>query len=340
MIVLDGAEGGGQLVRTALGMAALSNEPIRMERVRGARSSPGLRPQHLACLEIFKSVCAAEVEGAAVGSEAFEFHPQAVHAGNYVVDIGTAGSIPLLFDAALPVGLELDSPLTITAHGGTDVAWAPPLTYQSRVKLPLLGDHGLIAAVDRRRPGFYPAGGGRARLRIGPSTLDRFDLPSRTSPPTARVYSLAGQSLADQEVAERQATTAVDSLERNRIDVCEHSVMYAPSDSPGSVVVIELETPDARAGVTALGEQGKAAETVAQEAVDDTNSLLRSAAQIDRHLADQLVVPVALAGGQVALPAVTDHVRTAVDLVNEFGVSIRVEAGDPPALVAPGTEEF
>lgn len=338
MIDIDGSDGGGQLVRTVLSLAALTGEPIRMTGVRGARSNPGLRPQHLAVLDVLTDMCDAKVPDVEKGTDEFEFRPTSISPGEYEIDIGTAGSVPLLFDALLPLALVIDEQLSVSGWGGTDVQWAPPISYQTMVKLPLLREHGFHAVVEPDRPGFYPTGGGASTLRLAPSSLTPIELTDRGSFEGARVYSLASESLASNDVAERQAERAIERLDNAGLDPVERTVTYAEADSPGSSIVIRLDFARAIAGTDALGEQGQPAEAVAEEAVESAIDVHDSEAAMDHHLADQLVLPLALAGGHVSIPEVTDHVATSIDLLTAFGLTVRVEQGDTPELVSPGAD--
>jgi RNA 3'-terminal phosphate cyclase (ATP) len=338
VIEIDGSDGGGQLVRTVLSLAALTGESIRMTGVRGARSNPGLRPQHLAVLDVLTDMCDAEVADVEEGTDEFEFYPTSINPGEYEIDIGTAGSVTLLFDALLPLALVIDEQLSVSGGGGTDVQWSPPIAYHTRVKLPLLREHGLHAVVEPDRPGFYPTGGGAATLQLAPSSLAPIKLTDRGSFEGARVYSLASESLASDDVAERQAETAIDRLADVGLDPVERTVTYAEADSPGSSIVIRLDFAHAIVGADALGKQGQPAETVAEAAVEGTIDVQESGAAVDHHLADQLVLPLALAGGHVSIPAITDHVATSIDLLTAFGLDMRVEQGDTPKLVSSGAD--
>ncbi len=322
MLELDGSEGGGQLVRTALSLSALTGTAFEMSGIRGARSEPGLRPQHLTAVETVAAITDADVEGAEQGSEALTFDPAILRGGEYEAAIGTAGSLTLLFDAVLPLAAELDDPLTLHAKGGTDVKWSPPTDYYRRVKLPLLGRHGLWATVELRRRGFYPAGGGEATLRLAPSTPSSLALTERGPLAGARIYSVSSGGLADDDVAERQAGEARRLLEQAGVDVIERSVTYAATDSPGTALVVRLDFERSVAGFDALGEPGKPAESVAADAVEAALSFREGPGAVDAHLADQLLVPLALAGGEVAIPRVTDHVETSLDLLRAFGYDV------------------
>lgn len=337
---LDGADAGGQFVRTALALSALEDEPIRIENVRGARETPGLRPQHLAAVETLAAICDADVSGAAVGAETVVFEPDTggdVPGGRHAVDVGTAGSLTLLFDAVLPLAARLDAPLSVAATGGTDVAWSPPLDYYRRVRLPLAREAGVAAALEVDRRGFYPDGGGRATLHLAPSRLDPLELDARGDPAAVRVYSTEAAALADADVAARQAAGALERLAPadRGLEVAERVETTAASDCPGSAVVLRVDHGSGVAGFSALGEPGKPAERVGEEAADAAARFLDGDAPVDRHAADQLLPLLALAGGRVRIPAVTDHVETGLALLEALGYEVGLEgAADEAAVVA------
>lgn len=328
MLELDGSAGGGQLVRTALALSALTGEPFRMEKVRGARPEPGIRPQHAAAVRAAAAACDARVEGAEVGSDEFTFEPGAPEGGEIEVDVGTAGSATLVCDTVLPLATCIDEPLALAVAGGTDVKWAPPADYYRRVKLPLLARFGLDAefAVDRR--GFYPDGGGEVALRLRPSSLSPPDLRARGAFEGARVYSVAATDLEDAEVAQRQAEAAAEGLAEAGLAVREQSATYAEADCPGSALVVRAEYERALAGFDALGERGKPSEAVAGDAVADALAFHAGDAAVDDHAADQLLVFLAQAGGRVAVRRVTDHVATSLDLLAAFGFDLETDERD------------
>lgn len=331
MIEIDGSEGGGQFLRTALSLSALTGESFEVREIRDGRPNPGLRPQHLSAVEVLAEVCDAEVSETAVGADSLTFHPGDVQPGTYEVDIGTAGSIMLLFDTVLPLAMTTPKPIVLTATGGTDVKWSPTTAHYRQVKLPLLRRFGLQAVVDVDRPGFYPAGGGEATLRIGSTRLSRLTLSARevgrgTQLDAARVYSLSSADLAESNVAARQAKAAVDELEKLGLPTVERDVRYANADSPGSAIAIRLEGEGTMAGFDALGEPGKPAEDVASEAVEDTTAFVQeTTAAVDRHTADQLLVFLGLAGGEIAVPEITDHITASRTLLSAFGFDVDVE---------------
>lgn len=339
MLELDGATGGGQLLRTALALSAITGEPFRMENVRGERPEPGLKSQHLTAVELLADVCDAEVSEVAVGTDELTFEPGEIEPGRYEADVGTAGSVTLVFDTVLPLALAAPGPLSVTVTGGTDAAWSPPLSFHRRVKFPLLRAWGLHAALDRHRVGFYPAGGGRATLYLAPSDPDPLELDERGDLRGVRIYSTASEDVRDAEVADRQAAAVVEALDGVEVDgvdapVTERTTTYVESESPGSVIVLALDFEESVAGFSALGERGRPSEDVGEAAAESALSFREGPGAVDRHLADQAIPLLALAGGRVAIPEVTDHVASAVDLVDAFGFDVEIEPqGDGAVLV-------
>lgn len=338
---IDGADAGGQIVRSALALAALTDTSIKLVNVRGGRDPPGLRPQHIAAVRAVASTCDADVANVERGSEWCTFDPGTLSGGDYTCAIGTAGSVMLVFDAVLPLAPALDEPLSLTVSGGTEVKWAPPTATYRSVKLPLLRQFGWNAMIERHRPGFYPAGGGSATLYTAPTTPRRIELRCRGDRMGAWIDTVVAVDLEDAEVAERLVQAAATELEDAGIDVFERSITYTQSDSPGAVVSIRLEYENTRAGFDALGERGIPAEAVAEQATSSVMEFLSDEAPVDRHLADQLVLPVALSGGLVAIPEVTDHVSASLDLLEVFGIEAHIDRSGPtPVLEAPGHAEY
>lgn len=336
MLEIDGAAGGGQVVRTALSLSALASEPVRLSGVRAERPSPGLRPQHLAALRLLADITDATVAGDEMGSETIEFDPGEVRPGRYEVDIGTAGSITLLFDAVLPLATALDGPLAIEARGGTDVRWSPPMDYLRHVKLALLRQYGLAAAIDVDRRGFYPTGEGAATLRLWPSSLEPIDLSASAAQAGARILSVATEDLTEADVAGRQAAAAEAALDALDVDICERRSASVAASSTGSAIVVRLDRGSTMAGGDALGERGTPAETVGERAVEPVSDVLESGAAVDRHLADQLLTFVGLAGGHVTFPAVTGHVETNASVLDQFGYPVSI-VEEYPVIATAGS---
>lgn len=348
MLEIDGGEGGGQVVRTATALSALTGDAVRVEDVRGDRPEPGMKPQHVAAVEAAAGLCAATVDGAEPGADTLEFVPgevgaadrgeaaerasgrserserrPAIRADDVTVDVGTAGSVALVLDAVLPLSTALSSAATVTVTGGTDVAWAPPVDYLRHVKLPLLGAVGLDADVSVDRRGFYPVGGGEVTLTLRPSSLETIRFDERGDLRRVEVYSVAAADLADADVAERQASAAAEDVDAS-VPVGTEA-RYDETECPGSAVTLVAVYEGSRAGFTALGEAGKSSEAVASEAVAAFDRFHGGPAAVDRHLADQLQVPLALAGGEVTAPERTAHLETNREVIEAFGYDVAVD---------------
>lgn len=361
MIDLDGSDGGGQLVRTALTLSALDGAAFRMERVRGNRSNPGLKRQHLACVKTVAALTDADVEGAAIGSETLRFEPtvgpDAADAPDEVaVDIRTAGSATLVADTLLPLATRIDGPVRADLTGGTDVRWSPSTDYLRRVKLPLLRGVGLDADVAVERRGFFPAGGGELAVAVRPSSLEPIEFGGRegatpdrdASAPDASVHAVAATDLDSGDTADELAEAAVTELHDRGIDgAATAATASVDADSPGSVLTVavgeppgpggETGSPPSRAGFVGYGGADDHPPSVAESVADAVERWLATRAPVDAHLADQLVVWIALAGGAVPIPRLTDHVRTNVDLVSEFGYDVSIaDRGGTPTVVSSG----
>lgn len=330
---IDASSGGGQLFRSSLALAALTQTPVRISAIRDNRPNPGLKHQHLAALDALATVCDADVEGAALDSRTVTFRPNQPTGGTVEVDVETAGSITLVFETLVSLATAIEKPLTVTVSGGTDVKWSPPLSTYQQVTLPLYRENGLAVAVERHRTGFYPAGGGNATLHLAPSELSPIHYTERGALVSAEVYSRESRSLAESDVAARQAETAWERLEAAGVGVTETVTATAETKSPGSAVSIVLKYEHTRAGFDAIGERGKPAEDVAGDAVDRALAFHDGTATVDAHVADQLLLPLALAGGQVRLPALTDHVETSIALLEQFGYAVAVDQSEDCPVV-------
>ncbi|MFD1586639.1 RNA 3'-terminal phosphate cyclase [Halorientalis brevis] len=335
MLELDGSDAGGQFLRRALALSILTDTPVTVEHVRGSRPEPGLKPQHLAAVQAAADACDGTVEGARLGAETVSLDPGRLSGGTVTADIQTAGSVTLVFDTLLPLALRIDDPLTVRATGGTDVAWSPPMTWYRHVKLPLLRDLGVEVAVDVDRTGFYPVGGGAATLSLNPSDPAPLALSDRGSLEGIRVYSKAANGLADAEVAERQAEAVLEQFDDD-VTVLERTISYVDTDSPGTACCVRADYENGVAGASALGEKGKPAEEVGREAASDVHSFEGTNAAVDRYLADQLLVVLVAAGGELTIPTMTNHVETSLALFEAFGESVDVSEKDERVVLRAG----
>jgi RNA 3'-terminal phosphate cyclase (ATP) len=298
MILIDGSEGegGGQILRTSLALSLVTGQPFRMERIRSRRAKPGLLRQHLTAVEAAKTIGAAEVSGAALGSLTLDFRPGPVTPGNYRFAVGTAGSATLVLQTILPSLLTASGPTTLTLEGGTHNPMAPPFDFLARTFVPLIERMGPRVELDLKRPGFFPVGGGFFQARISPVTrlaplmlMDRGSIRKRQ----AKVWL----SKLPSHVAERELAVVRQELNWRDTECTVENVAHPLG--PGNALVLEIEAEHATAVFTGFGERGRSAEEVGRQAVSAAQTWLGANVPVDEHLADQLLLPAALAGGGV-----------------------------------------
>lgn len=340
LVTIDGShgEGGGQIVRTALSLAALRGVPVRVENVRAGRRRPGLQAQHLAAVHLAAQVCDAEVTGAELGSTILHFAPRSRPIpGHYTLDVarmrqgGSAGAVTLVLQTVLVPLSFADGSSHVTLTGGTHVAWSPPVHYLSHVYLPALAQWGYRAETHLDRWGWYPMGQGILRATIWPREAAPVAFQASAPGKVRRVWGLSAASNLPRHVVERQRQRALEQLKKAGLRAEIDEEPDAPTRRPaskGSLVFLAVECDHAVAGFSALGARGKPAERVAQEAARDLRAWQRSGAALDPHLADQVILPLALAGQPAAFTtsAVTQHLLTNAWAVERFlPVRIAVE---------------
>lgn len=329
MIEIDGSsgEGGGQIVRTAAALSAVTGYPVRITKIRENRPKPGLSPQHATAIKALARVADAKIEGVKPGSSEIIFRPSDLRGGDYHVDIGTAGSVTLLIQCLLLPLVFADSPSTLTVRGGTDVRWSPTIDYHSRVALPAFAEFAVRSTLSCHRRGYHPRGGGVAVLKTVPGKLVRADLSPSES---GTVDGVSHSSNLPEHVARRQAEAALDLLERAGYDA-QISCETAQLPSTGSGITLW----SGWKGASALGERGLAAERVGAMAAEEMVAGLRSKAAVDIHLSDQLVPYLALAGGSYTAPVVSSHASTNIWTAKQFlDVEISAEEGEVAAFRA------
>jgi RNA 3'-terminal phosphate cyclase (ATP) len=332
MIVVDGSqgEGGGQMLRSCLSLSMISGRPLRIEKIRAKRSKPGLMRQHLTAVQAAQQVSNAKVKGAEIGSTSLVFEPGEVRPGDYRLAIGTAGSTTLVLQTLLPALLGAASASRVTLEGGTHNPLAPPWDFLDRTFLPLLRRMGAGIAAGLEKHGFYPAGGGRVVAEIEPcAKLSRLELLrlGETRPASARILV----SHLPEHVARREAKTIVEMTgwrpEAVTIDQVE-------SPGPGNVVLIHLDEGELVETFVAFGEKGVTAENVAAEAVHIYRRHYARQVPVGEHLADQLLLPMALGeGGAFLTGPLSRHATTQIELMERF-LPVRIEtSGDEPGRV-------
>ena len=346
MLVLDGSygEGGGQILRTALTLSLLTGRPFRLINIRAGRPRPGLRPQHLACVRGAARLAGAEVEGDGRGSLEITFRPGRPRPGAYTLDIGTAGATGLLFQTLyLPLSAAGGGRLIL--RGGTHVPHSPCFHYLSEVFWPVAEAMGLSGTLRIRRYGFYPAGGGEILAELEPvKALVGVTLAPPFRPRLTRVLSVTSRDLPA-HIRRRQARRAEKLLEEAGIRG-EVMIEAVESPSPGTFVGVWGLEETKRLGHFALGARGKPAERVAEEAVEPYLEDMERKASVDEHLADQILLPAALATGKTRFrtPRVTGHLLTNAWVISRFlpeaGIEIHGEEGHPGEVEVFGVGFF
>ena len=326
MLIIDGSEGegGGQILRTSLALALVTGQPFRMERIRAKRQKPGLLRQHLTAVEAAKTVGCAEVAGAEMNSQILEFRPGPVTPGNYRFAVGTAGSATLVLQTVLPALLTASGKSILTLEGGTHNPLAPPFDFLAGSFMPMIHRMGPSVELDLRRPGFFPAGGGRFQARIEPAkNLSPFALKERGAIRSRR--ATVWLSKLSPEIAKRELAFVREEL-RWRTEECAVETVPHPK-GPGNAVVLAIETEHVTAIFTGFGERGRPAEEVAREAVDAAKTWLQAGVPVDEYLADQLLLPLALAGsGSFRTTRPSPHTTTNAQVIQRFlPVSIHLE---------------
>jgi len=353
---IDGSEGegGGQIVRTALALSTVLKKPFRIRNIRQGRQVPGLKHQHMHAIKALETLCGAKTEGAEVGSEELSFEPGELKPQTLSIDIETAGSITLLLQSLLVPTILGGGKFRLRIKGGTDVKWSMPSDYLKELLLPHLKKYAEIDYKLENR-GYYPKGQGRIDLKVrGKFTpANREESPKITLVEQGQLIHIKGTSHASKElekaqVADRQTKAAKLSLAKLDCPL-NISSEYCQTASTGSGITLwaifskdgdEIDFKDpVRLGADSLGERGKRAETVGQEAADRLLKEIRSGAAVDSRLADNLIPFIALFGGSIRVSDITSHTRTNILVCEKFlGKCIEVDE-ENKVISSAGTRE-
>jgi RNA 3'-terminal phosphate cyclase (ATP) len=331
MLRVDGSlrSGSGTLVRNAVAVSALTGQVLHIYNVRDKRPKPGLRPQHLSAVHACAQMCGAEVEGVLVGSREFVFRPGGLIAGGeYDWDIGTAGSTTLLALSILPLAAFADRAFRATVTGGLFQDFAPSSYHVQHALLPLLGRMGLEVRIAMVRPGYLPAGQGRLEIRVQPvrETLRPIQLLEAGQFETVRGIALSSH-LRDRQVSDRVAAACEQELRRAALSAAIERVYDTTANSPGAALAVWAES--STGGIIAADQAGaprRRSEAIGRFVARRLVGDIAAGATVDQHLADQLVLFAALAGGESTyiIPRQTEHVDSSTWLAEMLGATVRL----------------
>lgn len=341
MLNIDGhyGEGGGQILRTGLALAVVCGESVAIEGIRARRRRPGLQPQHLTAVRALASVCQGELEGDVLGATRLVFRPGEIRSGDYRFDVGTAGAASLVLQAILlPLALA-DGPSRVAIHGGTHVPWSPPAEYLAEVLFPVLDRMGIRAELVEVQAGLYPRGGGLLRVEVqGRAGLVPVTAVRPDGPWMIRGSVLVcGQPRRSGERAAERMRERLGSLGLEGPILVRES----PARDAGMALFLAAEAGESRAGFSGLAGPDERSEAVVDRLVEDLGGFFRSGCGCDPHLADQLVLPMALASGtsRLTTTCVTSHLRASLEVVRRVlpcPIQLSGSDGQPGALTLQG----
>ncbi|MBW8016169.1 MAG: RNA 3'-terminal phosphate cyclase [Planctomycetes bacterium] len=318
MIIIDGSfgEGGGQILRTSLALSLVTGKFFRIENIRSGRKKPGLMRQHLTCVHAAANIGKARVKGDYIGSESLFFEPTMIRSGSYNFSVGTAGSTTLVLQSILPALLIADGKSEIVLEGGTHNPFAPPFDFLEKVFLPIIKKMGAEVKVTLDRPGFYPAGGGKISVTIKPvKKLDRIDIVDR-----GRICARFAKAVVANlplSICKKELDTVCKKLKWDRL--CTKAEEAQNSRGPGNIITLEVASENVTELFTGFGQKNVRAEYVAQEAIDQARRYIAAEVPVGRYLADQIMIPMAMAGGgRFRTLPLTGHSMTNVEVIKEF----------------------
>ncbi|MEJ2688494.1 MAG: RNA 3'-terminal phosphate cyclase [Deltaproteobacteria bacterium] len=327
MIVIDGAmgEGGGQIVRSALALSLVTGKPFAIHHIRAARKKPGLARQHLVAVNAAAQIGQGEVLGNELGSLQLEFYPGQVQGGSFHFDIGSAGSTTLVLQTLLPALLTASQPSTIELTGGTHNPLAPPFDFLATAYVPLINRMGPVISLHCDQRGFFPRGGGRLRAAIQPTaSLTPLELLQRG--PILQKNAVAVVAGLPTHIAERELKVVREQLDWQQKECRLYEDRQALG--PGNVLLLQLASESITEVFSGFGEKGVPAEEVAADTIRQVKAYLNAGVPVGRRLADQLLLPLALAGGSrfLTMP-LSGHAKTNIEVVRKF-LDIGIETFD------------
>jgi RNA 3'-terminal phosphate cyclase (ATP) len=343
----DMLEGGGQIVRTSIALAALAGVDVHVSKIRHKRPNPGLQPQHVTAAKALATLCEAETEGLTQGSSDLVFRPKGHISGKFRFDVGTAGSIPLILQALMPCIAYAPGPVELELTGGTDVKWSPSIDYVQLVVLPTVNLMGYQANMTIHRRGHYPKGGGKVTFSTTPpKKLRALTLTKRDQPISLEGISHSVRLPA--HVAQRQANAAKEILRKKGYSELNVTLETPPPTqnthlgAGSGITLVAKYANGSNLGADSLGERGKPAEKVGEEAGEKLIEEINSQASFDRHMGDILIPFIAVAEGrsEISVSQITMHTLTNIHVAEKIlNVKFQVNGnlGETGAIAVEGT---
>lgn len=329
MITIDGStgEGGGQVLRTALSLSMVTGVPFTIENIRAKRRRPGLMRQHLTALGAAQAICNAVVAGGELGSGKLQFTPGKVRGGTYRFAVGTAGSATLVLQTILPALMLAAEPSAVELSGGTHNPFAPPFPFLDECFLPWINRMGPRVEAKLVRPGFYPAGGGVFTVQISPCSQPAPVEIIRRGEIVRRSARILVAGLAP-HVAERQCSLLMERTSLSRNDIAIEKL--PPSMGPGNAVILSLQSEHITEIFVGFGEKEISSAAVIERLVQEMRAYISAGVPVGRFLADQLLLPIALAGaGRYLTMPLSNHARTNIEVIRQF-LPVSIETAESP----------
>lgn len=320
LLQIDGSygEGGGQILRYAVALSVFTKKPVEITNIRARRSTPGLRPQHLTAISCMKTLCNAETDGLSIGSSKLTFSPGEIRPGEYSFDVGTAGSITLVFQACILSALQTTKPITIRIMGGTDVKWSPSWEYFTNIFLPTIQKMGIKIDAKLIKRGYFPKGGGEAFITISPiKQIKHLQLNEKSE--FNKIKGTIHISNLPSHISRRMKHTAIKQALNSNIQT-SIQIDESTSFSPGVGITLWSKSDSAILGSTVIGEKGMPAEQIGENAVSQLVEEINAGANIDTFAIDQLLPYMAIADDTSVcrIRYLSSHTETAMWLLKQF----------------------
>jgi RNA 3'-terminal phosphate cyclase (GTP) len=337
MLQIDGnyGEGGGQVIRTAIALSCITNQPVKIINIRKGRKQPGLKAQHLTGINAAAHICGAKVSGNQMGSSEIEFIPDKHLHGKFQFNVGTAGAVTLVLQTLVPIAAFGKDCSTFEIIGGTDVHFAPTIDYFMHVFGRNVGIMGLEIKVEEIQRGFYPKGNGKVRIVVHPwKQRKKFDAIKQKKIERIDIHSICSEDLKNANVAERQLLGFRTELSLGLRKYIHHERdIYEPSLSTGTSIHSHAHFKNCKLGVVEFGKRGKKAEDVGKHCAEKLVDEIESGATVDHRMADQLLVFLAFTGGRFKTSRISEHLKTNAWVIQQFIPKVKINIDENTKII-------